>query len=111
MNMTKKLNDNAFKNVKVSTKQTEQDENEKEVLFEAIEKLDEDISNMIIGKNILLAELEFYNPSAEKLENLISSIGTWEYEIGERLKELDDAKEIFLKRRATHKISNAVDEL
>lgn len=118
MNMTKKLNkkcpscEKEFETVKVSSKKTKQDDNEKEILFKMIEKVEEDIDHLVISKNVLLAELNFYNPEAEKLKRLICDIELWASELhNSRVPELDDAREIFLKRRATHKVSNAVDEL
>lgn len=96
----------------VTAKQSEQDDDEKKVLFNAIEKLELDIDNFIVSKNILLAELNFYNPEAEKLKRLICDIELWAVELhNKRIPELDDARVIFLKRRAVNKINNAVDEL
>jgi len=91
--------------VEVSDKQTKQDTEEKEVLFKMIEKLELDIDHLIISKNMLLAELNFYSPSAEKLKSLICDIELWASELHNIIiPEIDDARVIFLKRRALNRL-------
>lgn len=91
--------------VEITKTQKKQDDEEKAVLFEAIEKLDEDIDRFIIAKNMLVAELKFYNPSAEKLKTLIVDIDFWTSELrNRRMAELDDARKTFLKQRAVNRL-------
>ena len=92
-------------NVEITNKQKKQDDEEKAVLFEAIIKLDGDIDKLVMTKNILLAELKFYSPSAEKLKTLICDIELSASELhNKRLPELDDARITFLKQRALNRL-------
>ena len=93
-----------FSKVKVKTEQTKQDDEEKEVLFNAIEKLELDIDNFIVAKNMLSAELEFYSPSAEKLKTLICDIELWIEELHKKVNELDNARIKFLEKRALNRL-------
>ena len=91
--------------IEVSDEQTKQDHEEKEVLFKMIEKLETDIDHLTIAKNMLLAELNYYSPSAEKLKSLICDIELWASELhNHRIPEIDDARVIFLKRRALNRL-------
>ncbi|KKM84214.1 hypothetical protein LCGC14_1301420 [marine sediment metagenome] len=89
----------------ITKTQKKQDDEEKAVLFEAIEKFDLDIDNLVIAKNMLLAELKFYSPSAEKLKTLIIDIELWTGELADRrMTELNEARKTFLKNRAVNRL-------
>jgi len=91
--------------IKIKNAEIKQDSDEKEVLFQAVIKIEEDIDNLIVAKNMLSAELEYYNPNAEKLKKLICDVELWASELhNKRIPELDEARMIFLKRRAVNRI-------
>ena len=89
---------------KITQAQSIQDSEEKAVLFEAIDKLDLEIDNFVVAKNMLSAELKFYSPSAEKLKILINDIELWVEVLGDRMKDLDDARIKFLEKRAVNRL-------
>ena len=53
---------------------------------------------------MLSAELKFYSPSAEKLKILINDIELWVEVLGDRMKDLDDARIKFLEKRAVNRL-------